>query len=232
MAVTAITFDPRIDLPSGNLGSQPITLKATPTRIRENGTQTVYPETVTFTDVTGDTAIHLQSTDGSWAWTIGAYRRLKIVDIRTVFVTGETANWNDLVDIDPDTFLPSDQPTTVGQMLSTLQTQVDGIPALITAAVTALIGGAPVSVDTLGEIAATLGTYPSIYPQLRPTPPDPTIAPAYIDTSTVPPVLKGWDGTAWVPLGSGGSSTAPDNVLVTDTGDYLVTDTGDYLLIA
>lgn len=37
-------------------------------------------------------------------------------------------------------------------------------------------------------------------------PPDHTRTPVYVDTSTTPPVLKGWNGTFWAPIGGGGST--------------------------
>ena len=71
------------------------------------------------------------------------------------------------------------------------------------------------------------------YPAMRATAPSASEraagAAAYIDTTTVPPVLKGWDGAAWVALGG---SDVPDNTFITDLGDYLVTDAGDYLIAA
>lgn len=104
MAVTEVLFDPRIDLPDGNLGVQAVTVKASPTRIREAGPSTVYPQTVTFTNVTAGTPLHFQSTDGTWAWTIGVYLRSKLLDVRTVLITGATAAWADLTDITPADF--------------------------------------------------------------------------------------------------------------------------------
>lgn len=101
MAVTEVVFDPRIDLPDGSLGIQAVTVRAAPTRIREAGPSTVYPQTVNFTNITGATPLYLQSTDGTWAWTIGVYLRSKLLDVRTVFVTGDRVAYPDLVDIDP-----------------------------------------------------------------------------------------------------------------------------------
>lgn len=66
------------------------------------------------------------------------------------------------------------------------------------------------------------------YPALRSTPPDPAVVVAYIDTSTVPPVLKGWDGSSWVAIGN----AAVDGALLTESGDYLTLETGDILLAA
>lgn len=66
------------------------------------------------------------------------------------------------------------------------------------------------------------------------TPPDHTLIPAYIDTTTAPPTLKGWNGTAWVAIGGGGSSsgfTFVDNgdgtATVTPTGTAAAVDDGD-----
>lgn len=127
MAVTEITFDPRIDLPDGSLGIQTVTVRATPTRIRDDGDATVYPQTVTFSSVTAATPLRLQSTDGSWAWTIGVYLKLKLLDVRTVAVTGTTALWNDLVDIDPGIFEPYRPDPTVADLIADLQHQIDDL---------------------------------------------------------------------------------------------------------
>ncbi len=70
------------------------------------------------------------------------------------------------------------------------------------------------------------------YPPIRTTPPDPSTVVAYIDASTVPPALKGWNGTAWVAIGG---TTAPSTVVTTtDNGDgtfaitgVTITDNGD-----
>lgn len=77
----------------------------------------------------------------------------------------------------------------------------------------------------LSSLQASLA---ATYPALRSTPPDPAVVVAYIDTSTVPPVLKGWDGSSWVAIGN----AAVDGALLTESGDYLTLETGDILLAA
>jgi hypothetical protein len=59
------------------------------------------------------------------------------------------------------------------------------------------------------------------------TPPDHTVTPVYADTSTVPPVVKGWNGTAWVAIGGGGGTSLTDNGDGTWTATSGVTDNGD-----
>lgn len=130
MPITEVVFDPRIDLPNGSLGVQAVTVRATPTRIRESGPSTVYPQTVTFANITASTPLRFQSTDGTWAWTIGVYLRSKLLDVRTVFVTGDTATWSALVDVDPSIFETA--PTaTVSDLIAALQAQIDELRALL-----------------------------------------------------------------------------------------------------
>lgn len=62
----------------------------------------------------------------------------------------------------------------------------------------------------------------SAYLVLRPTAPSAAERTsgtlAYVDTSVVPPVLKGWDGSAWVPLAGAGSGTATTPTTTPTTG--------------
>lgn len=131
MAVTEVVFDPRIDLPDGSLGIQAVTVRATPTRIREAGPSTVYPQTVNFTNITGATPLYLQSTDGTWAWTLGVYLRSKLLDVRTVFVTGTSKPWAELLDIDPVIFDGAPVSATVADLIADLQHQIDELRMLL-----------------------------------------------------------------------------------------------------
>lgn len=73
----------------------------------------------------------------------------------------------------------------------------------------AQVGAEPagLSVTTRNELNATFVTF-------GPTAPDHTVAPVWVDTSTVPPVLKGWDGSAWIALSSDGGTTPPEPTLL------------------
>lgn len=72
---------------------------------------------------------------------------------------------------------------------------------------------------TVAELTADLGLAKFIPHQNTP-PADPNVTPAYVDTSTAPPTVKGWNGAAWVPIG--GTSTG--GVTVQDEGVALSTD--------
>lgn len=63
-----------------------------------------------------------------------------------------------------------------------------------------------------GQVPDLSGTY---VPRFATPPTDHTTYPAYIDTSTTPPVLKGWNGSAFVALG--------DGTTITDNGDGTAT---------
>lgn len=51
--------------------------------------------------------------------------------------------------------------------------------------------------------------------------PDPSEK-AWVDTSTVPPVLKGWNGTIWVPIGGGGGGSSAPAQPAPAVGQYLL----------
>lgn len=139
MQVTQITFDPRVDLPGGGTTPLAVTIKATPIRIRDDGNSTIYPTNVTYVDVTAATPFALNSTDGTWAWAIGVYdtsaQRARLLDARTVAVTGATATWPQLTEVDPDT-LTADDPdpawwAAIGTKIDAValtQTAYDAIP--------------------------------------------------------------------------------------------------------
>ena len=66
---------------------------------------------------------------------------------------------------------------------------------------------------------------------MRATAPNPVTTPAYIDTSTVPPTLKGWGGTTagWVAITGGAAAAVVDGAITTEAGDVLTTEATDIL---
>lgn len=94
-----------------------------------------------------------------------------------------------------------------------------------------------VDLDLLTPVDAGKGTtllLPSLVPWGT-TPPNPAAIPVYIDTTSLPPTLKGWNGTAWVAIGTGtagtggtgtgGGTTTPPGFTATDAGNGLTTVT-------
>lgn len=103
--VTRILFDPRRDLPDGsNLASTSVTVQATPTGVREDGSVFIVPSTLSFTVNTAADIVELPAPTASYAW------RLTVIDPtsgailqqRTVtFADVASIPWADLTDVDP-----------------------------------------------------------------------------------------------------------------------------------
>lgn len=74
--------------------------------------------------------------------------------------------------------------------------------------------GRPYTRFTTTDPAGVLIAAAPSWPWVGPTAPNPAAYPAWFDTSSVPPVLKGWNGSAWVPIGGGSYGT---QVLYVDT---------------
>lgn len=81
--------------------------------------------------------------------------------------------------------------------------------------------------EPAGLSDATRESLKATYPMLRSTPPTDAQraagAVAYIDTSVVPPILKGWNGTTWTAVGGG---TVTPVVTTVNNGDGTFTATG------
>jgi hypothetical protein len=83
----------------------------------------------------------------------------------------------------------------------------------------AITGYTTTQADAL--LAQALATLLSKYVPAQPSAPDTSKATVWVDTSTIPQVLKGWTGSVWVPIGgSGGART-----LVAGSGISIVTNT-------
>jgi hypothetical protein len=102
--VTRILFDPRRDLATGTTDSSPVTVEATPTGIREDGSVVILPSTLTFTVNTGADQVLLVPPAASWAWRLVVRQNGQVKQQRTVrFADTASAAWADLVDVDPAT---------------------------------------------------------------------------------------------------------------------------------
>jgi len=62
-------------------------------------------------------------------------------------------------------------------------------------------GSTRITVVTTGGTPVGAATH---YVPQQTTAPDPTVYTGWLDSSTTPPTLKGWNGTAWVAIGGGG----------------------------
>lgn len=80
--------------------------------------------------------------------------------------------------------------------------QAPPTPDLLDLGVEALLG------NPASETAKTL--LATFVPHQDDPPTDPDTTPVYVDTSTEPPVVLGWDGDSWEPIGGGGGGTVPD----------------------
>jgi hypothetical protein len=87
---------------------------------------------------------------------------------------------------------------------------VPGGPGLVGA----VAQGTGISISTSGVISAV--TYNGSNP-----PPAPTIGTLWYDTTVVPGVLKVWDGSQWVPVGSGATTLAGLGLIGTEPNSVL-----------
>lgn len=211
--VTRILFDPRRDLPTGSNVFTAVIVEATPTGVREDGSVVVLPSTLSFAIDSGDDVLQLVPTTASWKWRIVVRDTVTraILQQRTVLVPDVASiPYQALPDVDPaslgDTVTAArNWDATFAQILDLM----DGIVAgeLNDASVAMLI-----STPTSATAEALAASLSATYVQFGATAPDPTKTTVWIDTSVVPQVVKGYNGTAWVAIGAGGSTgTAIDD---------------------
>lgn len=220
--VTRILFDPRRDLPDGTNQSNPVTVTATPTGIAENGSVVVLPTSLTFTINTGADVLQLVPSVASWAWRLVVRDAAgnAILQQRTVVVPDQASiAWQSLQDVDPASLEPTtgtarQWDATFGQIMDLLAAGGGGG-----------LGDAGIATLIQTPSSAVASALSATYPALRSTPPDHTVVVAYIDTSTVPPVLKGWNGSTWVAIG-GGAATAAVTTIDNGNGTFTSTGTG------
>jgi hypothetical protein len=153
-----------------------------------DGAAVVVPQQLRFDFKAGQPSpvVELDEPDG-FAWLL----HLKVgswVQARAVMWLGAELDWAELTDVNPATLTSEGAPSMpTGQQLITRE-----------------------QVDDLFDNRALLDA--ATYVAVQPTAPDPTKITAWVDNTTSPPTVKGWNGTAWVAIGGGGGGGAVSSV--------------------
>jgi hypothetical protein len=157
---TRILFDPRVDLPDGSTGSNPVIVEATPTAIRANGAVVIFPTTLTFTVSTAADVVQLAAPGAGQAWRLVVRRATPtrtlvqtagstLIQRTVTWTDAPTVTWAALTDVDPATLEPT--PDTVAAWSAT-----QALAQAALDAVNALKAGAPGALDTFLELATQL----------------------------------------------------------------------------
>jgi hypothetical protein len=108
--VTIVRLRTLIDSLSGPIGTNARVL-ATPTGIRENGAEIIFPGTLQLR-LTGELQeLNLEQPNASWAWRIDVFtddRAIAMGGVYTWAPATATIDWADLTEIDPATLVPLD----------------------------------------------------------------------------------------------------------------------------